>query len=193
VITLAGEGVTTELPSRPAGDSGDGQGPPRSGGRPSGRSPGEQPRSPRQPGQSPFRLYKPGQGTYVRWGSAVCAAIISLAFAAFLFEQLYPLGESIVRYIIPAVVLVGMAYLVFWLVGQNRTAVDFMIATEGEMKKVNWSTRREIIGATKIVIMTTLLMALTLFIVDMICIFVFGRIGVLKVDILSRMFTATPS
>lgn len=182
--------MTTELPRRPAGDAGDGEGPPKAG-RPSGRGPGDQPRS-RQPGQSPFRLYKPGQGTYVRWGTAASAAVVSLAFANFLFEQLYALGENIVRYIIPAVGLVGMAYLTFWIVGQNRTAVDFMVATEGEMKKVNWSTRREIIGSTKVVIVTTLLMALILFIVDMICIIIFGWMGVLKVDILSRMFTATP-
>ena len=34
-----------------------------------------------------------------------------------------------------------------------------MIATEGEMKKVNWSTRREIIGMTWVVIGLTVFIA----------------------------------
>jgi preprotein translocase SecE subunit len=55
-----------------------------------------------------------------------------------------------------------------------------MIATEGEMKKVNWSTRREIIGSTKVVIVFTLLLTLVLFVVDMIFITFFGWIGVLR-------------
>jgi hypothetical protein len=30
---------------------------------------------------------------------------------------------------------------------EDLKVVDFMIATEGELKKVNWSTRREIVGS----------------------------------------------
>ena len=57
---------------------------------------------------------------------------------------------------------------------------DFMIATEGEMKKVNWSTRREIIGSTKVVILFTVLLALLLFVVDLSFQALFSWIGVLK-------------
>ena len=32
-------------------------------------------------------------------------------------------------------------------------SVDFLVATEAEMKKVNWSTRREIMGSTVVVIL----------------------------------------
>ncbi len=42
-----------------------------------------------------------------------------------------------------------------------------MIATEGEMKKVSWSSKKEIIGSTKVVIVTLLLMGLVLFLVDL--------------------------
>ena len=70
--------------------------------------------------------------------------------------------------------------LTYWLVGVNRKACDFLIATEGEMKKVSWSTKNELWGSTKVVIFFTLLMALLLFIVDLFFLFVFSAIGVLK-------------
>jgi preprotein translocase SecE subunit len=55
-----------------------------------------------------------------------------------------------------------------------------MIATEGEMKKVNWSTRREIIGSTKVVILFTILLAVILFTVDIVFMTFFAWIGVLR-------------
>ena len=42
--------------------------------------------------------------------------------------------------------------LLWWFAGSNETSVDFLVATEGEMKKVNWSTKREIVGSTLVVI-----------------------------------------
>ena len=70
---------------------------------------------------------------------------------------------------------------VFRLVGQNRGTVEFLIATEGEMKKVNWSTRKEVIGATKVVIVTVLALGFLLFFVNLFFLFLFETIGVLRV------------
>jgi preprotein translocase subunit SecE len=39
---------------------------------------------------------------------------------------------------------------------------DFMIASEGEMKKVNWSSRREIMVSTIVVIVVVVIMAVLL-------------------------------
>ncbi|MCH9001912.1 MAG: preprotein translocase subunit SecE [Planctomycetes bacterium] len=55
-----------------------------------------------------------------------------------------------------------------------------MIATEGEMKKVSWSSKEEVIGSTKVVIMFTFMLALFLFVVDMVFQQAFRLIGVLK-------------
>ncbi len=63
----------------------------------------------------------------------------------------------------------------------GRKAGDFMIATEGEMKKVNWSSKREVVGSTKVVIMFTLLMAMLLFVVDLVFQALFKALNVLKV------------
>lgn len=154
----------------------------------SGTASGASAPAPKSAAKSPFTLYKPGQGTYVRWGTAIGAGVVVAGGSSFLFDELYVLEDTVWRLIIPVAVLIAMACLVFWLVGRYRSTVDFMIATEGEMKKVNWSTRREVIGATKVVIATTLGMGALLFVADMICIFVFSGIGVIRIDLFAKMF-----
>lgn len=148
----------------------------------------------RPAGASLFKLHKPGQGTYVRWCTAVGGAILALAGAQFLYERLSVVfvGDHPMRLVIPIIALAGLAYLVWWMTGANRTSVEFMIATEAEMKKVNWSSRKEVIGATKVVILTVLAMSVLLFAIDIISIAIFSMIGIYKVSILSQMFGGTP-
>ncbi len=47
-------------------------------------------------------------------------------------------------------------------------AVDFLIATESEMKKVSWSSRAELFGSTFVVIVTVFMMAVMIWIVDVV-------------------------
>jgi preprotein translocase SecE subunit len=141
----------------------------------------------RSGGASPLAVYKPGQGVYVRWGSAAGAGMIVIGFANFMHEQLAWFSDW-VRYLIPAVLLVALGYGVFWAIGRNASVVNFMIATEGEMKKVNWSTRREVLGATKVVIATVIALAVILFTVNVLFIFLFESIGVLRIGMLERLF-----
>lgn len=138
--------------------------------------------------RAPLRLYKSNQGTYVRWGTAAAAGIISLGFAYFVSEQLTMVRNQYVVTLVPVGVLVMMALIIFRLVGQNRTVVDFLVATEGEMKKVNWSTRREVLGATRVVIVTVFAIGLLLFVVDLIFIAFFESIGVLRIGLLAQLF-----
>ena len=62
---------------------------------------------------------------------------------------------------IPAGLFVVLGILVFWLVNKSSVA-DFMIAAEGEIKKVSWSSRKEITVSTFIVIMVVIIMAVLL-------------------------------
>ncbi|MGH7245275.1 MAG: preprotein translocase subunit SecE [Phycisphaerales bacterium] len=64
--------------------------------------------------------------------------------------------------------LIGGAILIFWLVGLKPRTVDFLIATDAEMKKVNWSTRREITIQTQVVIVAFFLIAAIIFSIDFI-------------------------
>jgi preprotein translocase SecE subunit len=139
-----------------------------------------------------FHIVKAGQGIHVRWGTAIGAGVIALAFSAFIYDRIqlaaYVESHFFIRTLVPVVVLLACAYLIFWLVGRNPGAVEFMIATEGEMKKVNWSTRKEIWGATKVVIVTVLALSFILFVVDIAFIVIFSTIGVLKFDIWHEVF-----
>ena len=51
--------------------------------------------------------------------------------------------------------------MIFLLVNRNKVA-DFMIAAEGEMKKVSWSSRQEIAVSTLVVIIVVICMAVLL-------------------------------
>ena len=100
----------------------------------------------------------------------VCGAYV-------LSKKLYDLGAYL-RYGIPTLVTVAVGVLVFWLVNRAKNA-DFLIATEGEMKKVSWSSRKEVVGSTKVVITTTLIVAMILYGVDIIFRLFFIRLCVL--------------
>ncbi len=67
----------------------------------------------------------------------------------------------------------------FWVTNRPRIA-DFLIATEIEMRKVNWPTRKELIGSTWVVIIGALMLAILLRIVDIIFAALFISIGILE-------------
>ena len=69
--------------------------------------------------------------------------------------------------------------LVYFLMNKP-TSADFLIATDSEMKKVNWTSRNELIGSTKVVIFFMFTIAILLFVVDVVFGYVFYMFGVLK-------------
>lgn len=133
-----------------------------------------------------FEAYKRNQGTYTRVGTAVGAGIIILAGGDFIYDQLgavFETGKALGQWLqigIPLLVVLALAAVLWWVVGVNRKSCDFMIATEGEMKKVSWSSKRELIGSTKVVILFTLALAIVLFMVDLFFMVLFNWIGVLR-------------
>lgn len=120
-------------------------------------------------------IYKKGQGKYTRLGTLIGASIIALAGANKLSEILGSY-DPYVQYGVPALVVLAMGLFVAWLINRPGPA-DFLIATEGEMKKVSWSSRKEVTGSTKIVIVTTAILASILFAVDVLLILFFTWIG----------------
>lgn len=81
---------------------------------------------------------------------------------------------------VAGVLIAAGAVVVFWLVGMNARSVDFLINTDGEMRKVNWSTRKEVIGSTQVVIVASFLIAAVLFAVDLGFQEFFKLVGVLQ-------------
>lgn len=164
---------------------------PHSGGErlPAERRPAAAPSRGEAGGLTALRMHKPGQGNMLRWGTAAAGGIISVAAAMFVQEQLAIFSVT-VRTLVPVAVLIVLGVLIFRLVGQSRTVVDFLIATEGEMKKVNWTSRKEIIGSTKVVIFVVLSLAVFLFVADVALMLFFSEIKVLRIvpEILGRLF-----
>ena len=84
-----------------------------------------------------------------------------------------------------APVLLGLALVVFsWRLVNVPTFADFLIATEAEINKVSWTTRRRLIQDTIVVLVTVLLFTVFLFVVDIMWIKILSNswVGVLHYD-----------
>jgi len=66
--------------------------------------------------------------------------------------------------------------LIAWLMNKPSVA-DFLISSEGEIKKVSWSTRKEIVSSTTVVIVVMLSISIFLYLVDMGFVWTFDKIG----------------
>lgn len=131
-----------------------------------------------------FTVYKKGQGYYTRLGTALGVALLIVVMGLFVYEQTGVFSQSNSKTIPAAatgvVVLIGA--LVAWRIMNKPKAVDFLISTDSEMKKVNWTSREELIGSTKIVILFLFVIALALFLIDLIAGGVFYKMGLIKVS-----------
>ena len=109
-----------------------------------------------------FDIYKRGQGKYTRLCSAFGIALIAGLGCLQLYKKLQAGDLGLwVETMVPAGLFVILALLIFWLANKPSLA-NFMIAAEGEMKKVSWSSRQEIAVSTFIVIIVVISMAVLL-------------------------------
>src|SRR5688572_17384544 len=174
-----------------AGDSRDG-GARDGGSRPDPGKPKPDYTAPRPaaPGSGFFTIYKKGQGYWTRMGTAAGAVLLGALTAYNLYVILQYLiqmestveGAARERQIAMGVAALFTAAFAFfgWRMMNKPSNVDFLIATDSEMKKVNWTSRKDLIGSTKVVIVFMFLIALILFLVDIVFSYFFYLIGVLK-------------
>jgi preprotein translocase subunit SecE len=171
---------------------------------PSGSTPARY--KPAAQGAGFFTIYKSGQGYWTRMGTAAAAALLALLTMGFLYRELpVPLTSAFtpssvdtmpnaqrvaavnhattlahnVTFGICAAFLLGFALLTFILMNRPTNA-DFLIATDSEMKKVNWTSRKELIGSTKVVIGFMFMIAFLLFGLDVLFGYFFKLLTVLK-------------
>jgi preprotein translocase SecE subunit len=105
------------------------------------------------------QIYKPGQGKYTRLGSGFTVAVTVAVGCWRLYELLTASDLSLwTTTMVPAVILVAFSAATYWLLNKPAVA-DFLIAAEGELKKVNWSSRKEIAVSTFVVIIVVLTMS----------------------------------
>jgi len=114
-----------------------------------------------------FDIYKRGQGKNTRLCSAFGVAIIAGLGCLQLYKKLDATDLGLwVKTMVPAVLFVALGLLIFWLVNKPSVA-DFMVAAEGEMKKVSWSSKKEIAVSTFVVIVVVIFMAVLLGVTDL--------------------------
>ncbi len=124
------------------------------------------------PGLSPSQMQRVGPGTGD--GAATIAGEVNGPQGLPIVQPLYLQAAAV------AVMLVIGAAIIYWLVGVKPRSAEFLIATDGEMKKVNWSTRKGVIDSTWVVILWSVVLAAGLFVVDAAFSLVFKLIGVLE-------------
>lgn len=150
--------------------------------------------------------FKPSQGVRVRRGTVagvltlgICGIITLITHRSFGFEAqdlppndwywnvpftdgeyFFPLMFK-VHLIAPVLLAIALVYFAWRLVNLPQFA-DFLIATEAEINKVSWTTRRRLIQDTIVVLVTVFLMTLFLFVVDIMWIQILSNpwVGVLQ-------------
>jgi preprotein translocase SecE subunit len=128
-----------------------------------------------------FTIYRPTQGGWTRLGTAVASALFIGATGWVLAKDVGGTfgWQRTTTVIVVSIFCIGSAILLWWLQNRPRNAT-FLIETHSEMQKVNWTTRKELIGSTKVVILFMVTMSLLLFVIDMIFHTFFHAVGVLK-------------
>jgi preprotein translocase subunit SecE len=161
----------------PRGKGGDDEGPDDEGGGGGGSAPVAT-----AGGGGFFSIYKSGQGYWTRMLTAAAAGLLLALICHWLYATVlarWPALGVPVRIGIVGGFALAMIVLAWRQMNKPRV-VDFLIATESEMKKVNWTDRKALIGSTKVVIIFMFLIAIILFLFDILFGFLFFGIGILK-------------
>ena len=108
--------------------------------------------------------YKWGQGKDTRLWSAVTLAVLAGIGCWRLYDKLQAsldVTQTLSLWLsttVPLGLFAVTVVLLYWLVNRP-TVADFLIAAEGELKKVSFSSRREIAVSTFVVIIVVIVMA----------------------------------
>jgi preprotein translocase SecE subunit len=147
--------------------------------------------------------FKPNQGLRVRRGTLIGLLIVGVcgiitliqhrSLSAGAWEMVLPFTDTgthvrvlpimfHVEMTLPVLLAVGLVWFCWRTVNWPAFA-DFLIATEAEMNKVSWTTRKRLYQDTIVVLVAVVLMTTFLFVVDIIWIKALNFTGVLNVDL----------
>lgn len=118
-------------------------------------------------------IYKRSQGKITRQVTCIVIWVI-FALGAWRLYSIMPSAQPIVKYAIPAVILVSGLWLGYRVVNQP-TFADFLIAVEAEMNKVSWPSQAELIRASTVVIVLIVVLVALIYLYDNLLV-VLGRV-----------------
>lgn len=116
-----------------------------------------------------LKIYKSGQGYNTRMWSGVAAFTILAAGCFVLYRQLAVTMNIWIQAVVPVVLCAVGGGILYWMMNLPKVA-DFMIASEGEIKKVSWSSRSELVASTTIVLVVVTVLSLLIMFTD----YIFG-------------------
>lgn len=123
-----------------------------------------------------LKIYKRGQGKNTRlWTGLVCFVIAAYGSWVLHAKLQAAYDNPWVETLIPAGVCALFAGLIWWLSNLPSMA-DFLIAAEGEIKKVSWSSRKEIISSTTVVIVVVAITSVGIGVWDVLLGLFFGNV-----------------
>jgi preprotein translocase SecE subunit len=106
-----------------------------------------------------FHIYKREQGKYTRLCSTFAAIIITGLGCMQIYKKLQQNELGLwVETIGPAGLFLALAIVILYLMNKPSIA-DFLIAAEGEIKKVTWSKKTEIAVSTFVVVAVVIIIA----------------------------------
>lgn len=117
-------------------------------------------------------LYKSDQGYWTRMLSMIGAGVLVLSGGMWLWNEIaksdLSMSDNAIYYqgIAAGLVFAVGGFICYWLIYAKPGTAEFLIATEGEMKKVNWSTRKEVLGSAWVVIAISVIISAIIFVVD---------------------------
>lgn len=111
-------------------------------------------------------LYKRNQGRPTRMATAAAIGLV-VVLAAWKLTGTFAGSHWALQYLMPGLLLVLGLWIAYRAVNWPRFA-DFLIAVEGEVAKVKWPSRPELIRSSIVVLVTLALLTLSLFIFDFI-------------------------
>ncbi len=150
-----------------------------------------------------FGVYRKGQGVYSRTVVGIALGILALFASISLYNALIDLPNLGDNTKIPLVdiglswgLISGFALFIFlgfliciFVIGletrigpvdnSGKKTVEFLIETQGELQKVSWPTRYEIVGSTAVVIVSVIVIGIFILGVDWFVSRIMGYIGVL--------------
>jgi len=111
-------------------------------------------------------VYKKGQGTAARGIAGVVAILLGTWACVQMWNSLTgsPVGMQVAGTAVVAAIFVGVPlYLILFY----HQVVDILVETQQEMRKVAWSSRSEVIGATTVVLVTVIILAVFILVTDL--------------------------
>jgi len=122
-------------------------------------------------------VYKKGQGTAARG----TAGVVMVLLACWASRQMW---FTVSDWSLPAQV-VATAFVAFlfgalplYLILFHQQVGDLLIETQQEMRKVAWSSRAEVMGATFVVLVTVVLLSMFIFATDTILLWLAEAFGI---------------